>query len=356
LKITRYISQHPFVFLLSLLLISSCFMGNLLKQIGSAKNNQTDLPISNTSTFTLAEPIDTVAFQPSIIQTPIFIQTDTAVLTETLSSLEPGATTTNNTVEYNGPLVITFVDVGQGDSILFKAPDGEIGLLDGGSTDTGIVSFLQQSGVTSIDLMIASHPHEDHIGGLVQVLEMIPVKSVVTNGQAYTTTVFEHFLDAIIAAKAEYSEAARGASIPFGDLAFDVLSPVGINEDDPNTSSLVLRLTYMNTTVLFMGDADSAAEGDILAAGLPVKADILKVAHHGSCTALNREFLDAVMPTVAVYSAGRNNQYNLPCVATIYALQQRNALILGTDVDGSITVTITSDGYTITDSNGKTWR
>jgi competence protein ComEC len=105
-----------------------------------------------------------------------------------------------------------------------------------------------------------------------------------------------------------------------------------------------------------MGDADAAAEGGILAAGLPVKADILKVAHHGSCTSLNRDFLDAVMATVAIYSAGRDNQNNLPCVATIYALQQRNALIPGTDVDGSITVTVTSDGYTITDSNGKTWR
>jgi competence protein ComEC len=254
------------------------------------------------------------------------------------------------------PLIVTFIDVGQGDSILIMLPEGLTMLIDGGSANTGVVAYLREKGVKKIDLMVATHPHDDHIGGLIQVLEAMPVDKVVTNGQAHTTATYEHFLDAILNSGAEYSEVQRGDTIALGELEFSVLSPGGILGDYLNDNSLVLRLTYGQTTFLFMGDAEINAQNSMLAAGLPVKADILKVAHHGSCTALNRSFLDAVQPEVGIYSAGRNNQYDLPCVATIYALDQRGVLVLGTDINGSIIVTVTEDGYRITNDAGEDLR
>jgi beta-lactamase superfamily II metal-dependent hydrolase len=172
----------------------------------------------------------------------------------------------------------------------------------------------------------------------------------------YTTSVFEHFLDAIANAQAEYEEVARGDTINFGSLSLDVLSPKSISGDDPNENSLILRMTYAKTTFLFTGDAGVESETSILVAGLPIKANILKVGHHGSCGSSSPRFLDMVKPDVAVISAGINNQYGLPCNDTISALNGRGIFTLDTGVDGTITVTVTEDGYTITNMAGKILR
>lgn len=224
-------------------------------------------------------------------------------------------------------------------------------LIDGGETDTGIVSQLQGLGVQRIDLMIATHPHSDHIGGLVQVLQSFPVAKVVASG-SHTTSVYEHFIDGIAAAQAEYVEVKRGDVISLGGIDFKVLNPVNNNNSDLNENSVVLQFTYGQTTFLMMGDSGTDTESTLLSAGLPLKADILKVGHHASTSGSTLAFLNVVQPKIALYSAGINNQYGHPAPQTIAALATVGATVYGTDKNGTISIKVDLNGYTInTDQN-----
>jgi competence protein ComEC len=194
--------------------------------------------------------------------------------------------------------------------------------------------------------MIATHPHADHIGGLVQVLQSFPVSKVVTNGELYTTSVYEQFLDAITAAKADYIELKRGDVLSQGGLDFHCLSPVTPTNSDPNENSLVLQFTYSKTTFLLMGDAGAATESDLLSSHLLSKVDILKVGHHGSTSGTTPAFLNVIKPDLAIYSAGLNNPFGHPAPQTIAALQAVDATIYGTDRNGTILVTADLNGYT----------
>jgi competence protein ComEC len=244
-------------------------------------------------------------------------------------------------------LQFTFINVGQGDATLIRTPDGKTILIDGGETDTGIVSKLQSLGVQRIDLMIATHPHSDHIGGLVQVLQSFPVAKVITSGQPHTTSVYEHFIDGIASAQAEYGEVKRGDVISLGGVDFRILNPVNNNDPDFNENSIVLLFKYGQTTFLMMGDSGAVTEADMLSAGLPLKADILKVGHHGSTSGSTQTFLNMVQPTIALYSAGINNQYGHPALQTIAALEAVGATVYGTDRNGTISINVDLDGYTI---------
>lgn len=245
------------------------------------------------------------------------------------------------------PLRIHYVDVGQGDAILIQTPNGQTALIDGGDTDTGIIQYLQSTGIQRIDLMIATHPHADHIGGLVQVLQAFPVTKVVTNGQLYTTSVYEHFLDAISSSKAEYAEIKRGDTISLDGIDFHCLNPAGLTNPDLNENSIVLQFTYGQTTFLMTGDSGADTEADLLAANLLSKVDILRVGHHGSAYSSTLAFLNVIKPEVAIYSAGINNNYGHPAPRTIAALVAIGATVYGTDQNGTIIVTADLNGYTL---------
>ena len=229
-------------------------------------------------------------------------------------------------------------------------------MIDGGSAGSGALTYLQDRGIKSIDIMIASYPADDHIGGLSEVLDAMPVRKVVTNAQNGTSTTYRHFLDAIANANAEYEEVSRGDSINLGNLTFSVLNPDIIQPGNLKTNSLVLGMSYGQTAFLFMGDADKRAEAGILAKVHPVRADILKVGQHGSCTASSPAFLDAVHPMVAIYFAKANNPFGYPCAATIRALDERGIFIYGTDTYGSIIVTVSVDGYAVANAAGLLFR
>lgn len=375
---TKYISNHPFVFLISLVVIASMCVGGFLGVVRAGKapiqatetahlpktdTVQADFPeiveatattetVTQTGTpskviaFPTTTATEVVAF-PTLTNTPIPEKTATNQLATSIPTAEATLSLSMN------PLVVHFINVGQGDSILILSPEGMIVLIDGGSASTGVVTYLRGLGVRKIDLMVATHPHEDHIGGLTQVLETMPVSRVLTNGEAYTTVAYEHFLDAISSSGAEYSEAKRGDIISLGDLTFSVLNPGGTLGDEPNENSIVLRMVYGATTFLFMGDAGKVSESIILASGMSVKADILKIGHHGSCTATSAAFVRKVQPVVGIYSAGVDNQYGFPCAAIVNTLHQYGVLVLGTNVYGGIVVTVTQDGYKIIGSTGK---
>jgi competence protein ComEC len=377
----KYISNHLFIFLICLVLIASCCVCGILavdkigkgsvKEIIPATSPAGETISPNLPIFTDTTPhIETnkpgitsfveIATPSAIPSKEVLSPTASITLSrENTPIIQPA--TPSQTIEAEikpstKRLVVHFINVGQGDSILIESPSSMTMLIDGGSADTGVVAYLREQGVKRIDLMVATHPHEDHIGGLTQVLEAMPVSKVVTSGETDTTSAYEHFLDAILKSRAEYSEARRGATLTLGELTFSVMNPSEILEDDPNENSLVLRMTYGKTTFLFMGDAGKISESNMMALSLPLNANILKVGHHGSCMATSAAFVQAVHPEVGIYSAGVNNSFGFPCAATIKALIQYGVLVLGTDVDGSIIVKATEDGYTITDATGKVFK
>jgi beta-lactamase superfamily II metal-dependent hydrolase len=218
-------------------------------------------------------------------------------------------------------------------------------LIDGGEPNTGVVAYLESQGIKRLSLVVATHPHSDHIGGLVEVLKTFPVDKVVTDGESATTAIFEQFIDAIATAKAQFVEVKKGDTISFGGLTFNVMSSGGVSTNDMNQNSVVLRMTYAKTTFLFMGDAGKVVEP--MLAGMDISADILKVGHHGSNTASGLSFLSQVNPKVAIYMAGLGNSYGHPAAAALANLKAVGAQIYGTDVNGTIIVTVDGSGYSI---------
>ncbi|HEY1016276.1 MAG TPA: MBL fold metallo-hydrolase [Herpetosiphonaceae bacterium] len=241
-----------------------------------------------------------------------------------------------------GELRVHFIDVGQGDAMLLEFPDGTTALIDGGPDNGRALAFLRQRGIGRINVMIATHPHADHIGGLVEVLEALPVDGIWMTGASNPTGVFERLLDAIDARRVPYHEVGRGDRIPLGRHELVALrgQPEAANLND---TSLVLRLQYDEIVFLFTGDAEGPSEQAMLASDRALLgATILKVGHHGSHTSSSPAFLEAVGAKIAVYSAGRSNQYGHPHAETLANLEAAGAVAFGTDQYG--TVTISSDG------------
>jgi competence protein ComEC len=273
-------------------------------------------------------------------------ETNDSLLTPTVA-VAPPSPTTHVVAESSDKslLEVHVIDVGQGDSILIRTPEGKTALIDGGYDNGRALAYLQAEGVTHVDVMVASHPHADHIGGLVEVLTALSVGEVWTSGATHTTGTYERFLDAIIAAKVPYHEARRGDVIPLGSLNLNVLHS-DPNASELNNTSVVLRLAYGRISFLFTGDAEHAAEYEMLATVRDqLSATVLKVAHHGSYTSSSPEFLAAVQPAVAIYSAGRNNNYGHPHAETIQALQRIGATIYGTAEHGTIVITTDGKNY-----------
>jgi beta-lactamase superfamily II metal-dependent hydrolase len=247
----------------------------------------------------------------------------------------------------DGRMAVHFLDVGQGDSALIRY-NGTTVLIDAGEADAGpgIVSYLKSQGIRDIDILIATHPHSDHIGGMQEILKNFNVRNVIDSGMPHTTTTYNKFLETIDRNNISYSTIKRGESFsPTPGLVFLVLSaPDGSKDQDLNDGSIVLRATYGRVNVLFEADAGSSTEESMTGSGLPLESQVLKVAHHGSPHASGRAFLERVRPDVAIISAGAENPYNFPAEDTVFRLEDAGALLFRTDTDG--TVIVRTDGMT----------
>ena len=244
-------------------------------------------------------------------------------------------------------LTVHFIDVGQGDSILVDLGETEI-LIDGGDRSPGVVSYINDYIDGALEALVATHPHADHIGGLIAVLDTFDVEQIWYNEDISTSVTYSDFMTAVQAEGAETHGARRGDIISAGELDFTVLHPLTIS-GSTNNNSIVLNLRYGDIDFLFTGDAEQEAEADMLVSSIvPVPdIEILKVGHHGSNTASSTDFLGVTSPETAIYMAAEGNNYGHPHEETILALSAIGADIYGTDVCGTIFVTTDGNTYNV---------
>ncbi|MBQ9939157.1 MAG: MBL fold metallo-hydrolase [Oscillospiraceae bacterium] len=248
-------------------------------------------------------------------------------------------------------LRIHIIDVGQGDSIFIQAPSRNI-LIDAGEEGYGptVMGYLDRLGVDSVDVIIATHPHSDHIGDMDYVIKNLRRVGVVYTGEMPesaipTTRCYENFLNAIIQKDADFKFATIGTSLKLGEnSSLKFVGPVEPFEEY-NNNSLVCRVTFGSQTFLFGGDSSKEAEELLLKKGTDISCDYMHVAHHGSSSSTTQEYLDAVDPKYATISCGEDNSYGHPNSSVVERLEKKNVEYYRTDISGNIVVV--SDGESI---------
>lgn len=264
------------------------------------------------------------------------------------------ASTSTSTTEVQQPsageLQIAYLDVGQGDSSFIHLPDGESILIDAGNPENGqeIVQYIQGTGEDTLDYVIATHPHADHIGGMAEVIQAFEVENVYMPEVSHTSQTYGNLLDTI-EAEGLTTLTAKAGEVLFDDgtLRAEFLAPISDSYSGLNNYSAVLKLSYGDKAFLFMGDAEGEVEREILESGADISADVLKVGHHGSDTSSTREFIEAVEPSYTIISVGEGNSYGHPSSATLETLSDIGADIWRTDEKGNIVVTCDGEDIAI---------
>jgi competence protein ComEC len=250
-------------------------------------------------------------------------------------------------VVVSGKLKVHFIDVGQADSILIEQ-DSKYMLIDAGNNADGklVKNYLIEQGVKTLEYVIGTHPHEDHIGGLDYVINDFNINKIYLPKATSTTKTFQDVVVAIKNKGMKVSVPKPGETFNLGSAKCTILAPNSSEYSSLNNNSVVIKLEFGSNSFLFTGDAEDISEKEILAKGFNVKADLLKVGHHGSRTSTTNEFLSKVNPKYAVISCAAENDYGHPHKETISKLKSKNIPIYRTDELG--TIIATSDGKTIT--------
>jgi len=261
--------------------------------------------------------------------------------------LYDGMAARNTPGDVSGTVAVHFIDVGQGDSILITTESGAM-LIDTGENEYAqtVIDYIRAQGVAKLDYAVATHPHADHMGGMAKIIDAIPIETFLAPDVTHTTNAFEKMLDALEARGLGITTPAVGTRYTMGEAVFTILAPANPKENDLNNASLVIRMDYGGTSFLFTGDAESASEAEMLASGRALDCDVLKVGHHGSDTSSSKAFLSSVSPGIAVISCGVGNSYGHPHAEAVKRLQNIDASILRTDLEG--TIVLVTDGVNIT--------
>ena len=234
-------------------------------------------------------------------------------------------------------LKVFFLDVGEGEAIYFETAKHKI-LVDSGNLITGlkVVKFLKKRGVDQLDALIITHPHPDHMGGIFHVVQQIDIKARFDNGQSLSQEkddLYRWYIE--LFRNNNYQALSAGDQLQFGDIKLQVLSPNKLS-GNWNQDSLVIKVIHNDITLLLMADAGIATENKLLNSKVAVKADILKIGHHGSLGTSSADFLDSVLPKYAVISTNKNNLRGYPNKQVIKRINQKNIQLFYTYKHGDI--------------------
>ncbi|QAT41145.1 ComEC/Rec2 family competence protein [Clostridium sp. JN-9] len=247
----------------------------------------------------------------------------------------------------NNKIKIHYIDVGQGDSILVQVNNINL-LIDAGPYEntSKLISYLNKQHIKKLHYIIATHPHDDHIGAMSEVIKKFNIGEFYAPKKAESTTAFQNMVLELKNKNKKINIAKAGVSIDLGNKAnCEILAPNNSEYKETNNYSAVIKITYGNSKFIFTGDAEKLSEKEMLEKNYDLSSEVLKVGHHGSTTSSSTEFLDKVNPEIAIISCGKGNMYGHPNKGTILNLKYRNIQIYRTDIDGNIV--IVSNGNSI---------
>ena len=269
------------------------------------------------------------------------LENEEETTTETLNSQAES----NQTAE--GVLILTMIDVGQADSFLLEQ-NGMTALIDCGTRYDGddIVKLLKEKEITKIDYLFGTHPHDDHMGGMQEVITSVEIGKIiipdVEDGKA-TSNWYENLMLELVRGDYDVEYSKEGAIYNLGDAKISILTQFTEYESSLNNYSAIMKVSFGEMDIIMTGDAENIVEEEALKSGVDLDAEILKVGHHGSDTSSSEYFLDAISPEYALISVGLDNKYKHPIKSTMENLEEREIEVYRTDESGTVVVTITSD-------------
>ncbi|MDO5388166.1 MAG: ComEC/Rec2 family competence protein [Clostridia bacterium] len=246
---------------------------------------------------------------------------------------------------------VSFIDVGQGDSILVKS-NGCYMLVDAGEEDKGsvVAEYIRNEGIDKLDYVVATHPHSDHIGGMDDILNTFQVDNIIMPDMVTSTKCFENMLNAVENKNINAIVGQAGYDFELGNFKCSIVGPVTIG-DDANNNSVVIKLVYGNDSILLTGDCSKAEETDIADSGADISANLLKAGHHGSSTSSSDKFVSMVSPQIVVISCGKDNEYGHPHKETLDTFNKYGVKVYRTDEEGTVTAVCSGNGISMVTDN-----